>query len=94
MGRPKYFLDIEFAYTRDKMTLSQRKYTLDLLQEIGLLECKPETTPFDQSLDFVTISGRYWHLIGKLIYLTITRPHITYIVGALSQFMHKPKTVH
>ena len=32
MGKPKYFLDIEFAYTMDKMTLSQRKYALDLLQ--------------------------------------------------------------
>ena len=31
MSRPKYFLDIEFAYTRVRMTLSQRKYALDLL---------------------------------------------------------------
>ena len=31
MGRPKYFLGIEFTYTRDKMVLSQRKYALDLL---------------------------------------------------------------
>ena len=47
MGRPKYFLGIEFAYTRDKMALSSKKYALDLLQETGLLGCKPETTPFD-----------------------------------------------
>ena len=47
MDRPKYFLDIEFAYTKDRMTLSQRKYALDLLQETSLLGCKPETTPFD-----------------------------------------------
>ena len=50
MGRPKYFLGFEFAYTKDRMALSQRKYTLDLLQETGLLGC--ETTSFDQSLDF------------------------------------------
>ena len=29
MGRPKYLLDIEFAYTRDRMALSQRKYVLE-----------------------------------------------------------------
>ena len=52
ISRPNYFLDIEFSYTRDRITLSQRKYALDLLQKIGLLGCKPETTPFDQSLDF------------------------------------------
>ena len=52
VGKPKYFLDIEFAYTKDMMALSQRKYVLDLLQETGLIRCKPESTPIDQSLDF------------------------------------------
>lgn len=41
MGKPWYFLDIEFAYTKEMMVLSQRKYVLDLLQETGLLGCKP-----------------------------------------------------
>ena len=49
MDRPKYFLGIEFTYTRDKMALSQRKYALDLLQKTSLLRCTPETIPFDQS---------------------------------------------
>ena len=31
MDRPKYFLGIEFTYTRDRMALLQRKYVLDLL---------------------------------------------------------------
>ena len=50
IGKPKYFLGIEFAYIRDRIVLSQRKYALDFLQETGLLGCKPKTTPFDQSL--------------------------------------------
>ncbi|XP_039135774.1 uncharacterized mitochondrial protein AtMg00810-like [Dioscorea cayenensis subsp. rotundata] len=44
MGRPRYFLGIEFAYARGKMTLSQQKYVLDLLEETGLLGCKLEIT--------------------------------------------------
>ena len=44
MGKPRYFLSIEFAYANGKMALSQRKYILDLLQETGLLGCKPEST--------------------------------------------------
>ena len=31
--------------------------------------------------------GRYKRLIEKLIYLSITRPNITFVVGTLSRFI-------
>ena len=52
MDRPKYFLGIESAYSRERMSISQRKYTLDLLQETSLLGCKPESTPIEPSPPF------------------------------------------
>lgn len=36
----------------------------------------------------------YQRLVGKLIYLTITRSEFSYIVHALSKFMHKPTSIH
>ena len=47
MEKLRYFLDIKFAYANGKMTLSQKKYVIDLLQEIDLLECKPESTSIE-----------------------------------------------
>lgn len=36
----------------------------------------------------------YQRLIGRLIYLTLARSNIAYIVHVLSQFMHKPTSTH
>jgi hypothetical protein len=63
----------------------------------GLLGAKPVNFPIDQHLKLNPDDGQQLHnpssyqrLVGRLIYLTITRPEITYAVNALSQFMHSP----
>ncbi|XP_019254037.1 PREDICTED: uncharacterized protein LOC109232755 [Nicotiana attenuata] len=38
--------------------------------------------------------SNYQKLVGKLLYLTMTRADISYAVENLSQFMHKPKKSH
>ncbi|PWA97255.1 ribonuclease H-like domain-containing protein [Artemisia annua] len=104
LGKLKYFLGIEVIETKSGVCLSQRKYCLDLLSEFGLLACKPSAIPLEQSvyitseptdtdplLDNIT---EYQKLIGKLIYLTHTRPDISYVVHCLSQFMHSPLKSH
>ncbi len=49
LGGLKYFLGIEVARSKQGICLSQRKYILDLLSEVGLLECKPADTPIVQN---------------------------------------------
>ena len=75
--------------------------SLDLLQETQLLGCKPVRTLMDIDADLWDETGplfedvsQYGRLVGKLIYLTITRPNIACAVGLLSQFMHKAKESH
>ncbi|XP_020266498.1 uncharacterized protein LOC109841985 [Asparagus officinalis] len=69
---------------------------------MGLLGCKPASTPMEVNVDLwrdnsplLDDAGRYRRLIGKLIYLTVTRPDITFAVGVFSRFMHYiPREVH
>nr|GEW17959.1 ribonuclease H-like domain-containing protein [Tanacetum cinerariifolium] len=104
LGKLKYFLGIEVLDTPKGICLNQRKYCLDLIDEFGLLAGKPSNLPMqpnisltsepsdtDPLLDNVT---EYQKLIGKHIYLTITRPDIAYTVSCLSQFMHNPLRSH
>ena len=49
LGSMKYFLGIEVARSNDGIAISQRKYTLTLLKEIGKLGAKPEDTPAEQN---------------------------------------------
>ncbi|GJW53152.1 uncharacterized mitochondrial protein-like protein [Tanacetum coccineum] len=62
-----------------------RKYTLELLQSVGLLNVKPSSIPFDPIIKLNHDDGeplddpsQYRTLVGKLLYLTITRLDISY----------------
>ena len=91
LGLLKYFLGIEVLRSKRGIFINQRKYILDLLAEIGMIDCKPADTPMMQNhgLQIVegaksTDRGRYQRLVGKLIYLSHTRPDIAYAVGVVS----------
>ena len=101
LGGLKYFLGIEVSRNKNGIFLSQRKYVLDLLTEVGMLECKPADTPSVKNVKLdVNRSNksvnkeRYQRLVGKLIYLSHTRPDIAYAVSIVSQFMHNPAEEH
>ncbi|KAK3012201.1 hypothetical protein RJ639_010896 [Escallonia herrerae] len=101
LGKLKYFLGIEVTHSSDGIVLSQRKYVLDILTECGLTGCKPSSSPMAEQHQLALNSGelcddpgQYRRLIGRLLYLTITSPDISYVVHILSQFMHKPRRPH
>ncbi|RVW13652.1 Retrovirus-related Pol polyprotein from transposon TNT 1-94 [Vitis vinifera] len=88
LGNLKYFLGMEIARSKKGIAVSQRKYVLDLLNETGMLGCKPAETPMDTTVKLEESDGsapvdkgRYQRLVGKLIYLSHTRPGIDFSVS-------------
>ena len=101
LGGLKYLLGIEVLRSNKGIFISQRKYIMDLLAVIGMVDCKPADTPMqvNHGLKFeeganMADKERYQQLVGKLIYLSHTRPDITYAVVVISQFMHQPQEDH
>ncbi|KAL6323336.1 hypothetical protein AAG906_029343 [Vitis piasezkii] len=81
--------------------LSQRKYALDLLNEMGMTTCSPASTPMEENLKLCMHSNqvpankkRYQRLVGRLMYLAHTRPDLAYALSVVSQFMHSPSEEH
>ncbi|KAK6119598.1 hypothetical protein DH2020_046661 [Rehmannia glutinosa] len=101
LGFAKYFLGIELARGSHGLYLNQRKYVLDILTDVGMLDCKPASTPLPTGLKLVAKGGvplpspdRYKRLICCLFYLNMTRPDITYNVHHLSRFINAPTSLH
>ncbi|KAJ0466424.1 putative RNA-directed DNA polymerase [Helianthus annuus] len=101
LGRLKYFLGIEVLRSEQGIFICQKKHILDLLAETGMIDCKPAETPMIANQKLYMEEGakladkdRYQRIVGKLIYLSHTRPDIAYAVGVVSQFMHQPQVAH
>ena len=71
---------------------------MEIIDECRLLGSKPVDFSIEMNHKLALASGKslsnsgqYRHLVGRLIYLTITRLELSYVVHILSQFMQDPK---
>lgn len=101
LGSLRYFLGLELAKSAQGIFLSQRNYVLHLLEDTGFLGCKPTSIPMDPNLrlsadgsDLLNDPTSYRRLIGRLLYLTVSRPDITFAVHKLSQYVARPCQSH
>lgn len=101
LGDLKYFLGIEVAWNETGFYLCQRKYAIDIISETGLLAAKPADFPLEQNhhlaistSPLLTDPKPYRRLLGRLIYLGVTRPDIAFSVHILAQFMKTLRTDH
>ena len=101
LGLARYLLGIEISWSPTGTFLNQRKYVLDILSDAGLTGAKPAKFPLPKGLQLSIDTGTalsnpepYRRVIGRLLYLTLTRPDISYAVQHLSQFLQHPTDSH
>lgn len=88
---------MEVARSKNGISVSQRKYTLDLLQETRILGCKPVDTPMENNrklgIQLKICTNGHWKVsnVSREIYLSNTCLDISFLV---SQFMKKPNENH
>ncbi|XP_021603300.1 uncharacterized protein LOC110608393 [Manihot esculenta] len=87
VGHLKYFLALEIARSDHGIVLSQKKFVLDIITDVGLTSC-PDSEDLLPCLDVCR------RLIGSLLYVNITRLDISHAVQHLSQFMAIPRQPH
>ncbi|GKV25437.1 hypothetical protein SLEP1_g34876 [Rubroshorea leprosula] len=101
LGVLSYFLGLEVTSSDDGYLLSQVKYASDLVSKAELNDGKSVSTPLEPNVKLTPMDGsplfdptRYRQSVGSLIYLTMTRLDIAYVLHIVSQFMAGPRSTH
>jgi len=101
LGELGYFLGIKVIQSPKRIWLLQRQYALNKLSKYGMTGCKPISIPLEQNVklsvderNLVEDTTMYKCIVGNLIYMTIIRPDLSYVIGMLSPFMQTPQKPH
>ena len=91
LGHLSYFLSLETTHSTDGLYITQAKYASKLLSRAGLTDSKTVDTPVELNAHLTPSGGKllsnpslYRCLVSSLVYLTVTRPKISYVVHQVS----------
>nr|GEY03687.1 hypothetical protein [Tanacetum cinerariifolium] len=83
------------------MKIPQGFSAKDETRDSGLQGCRPSSFPMEPNLKLdkgeeeeKIDASRYRRLVGRMLYLQVTRPDIAYSVSILSQFVRDPRCIH
>jgi hypothetical protein len=101
VGELTYFLGLQVKQMEDTIFISQSKYAKNIVKKFGLDSASHKKTPAPTHLkltkDESGISvdqSQYRSMIGSLLYLTASRPDITFAVGVCARYQADPKVSH
>ena len=95
------FLGLEISKDASGIKLSQAKYARYLLERFHMTDCKSTLNPFlsgvklEDGRETPLVDNKlYRQLVGSLLYLTHSKPYLSYAIGAVSRFMQEPRELH
>ena len=95
IGKLRYFMGIGVAQSKEGISLSHWKYVLNIINETGFMSSKLVDTPMKPNVKLCVNQGElminpdsYQCLLGKLNYLTITQPDISFAISVVSHLCH------
>jgi hypothetical protein len=101
MGELTFFQGIQVKQMKEGIFIHQAKYMKDLMKKFKMAELKPMSTPMsttavlDPDENGEAIDQReYRSMIGSLLYLTVTRPDIQFIMCLCARFQAFPRSSH
>jgi hypothetical protein len=101
MGELTFFLGIQVKQTKEGIFIHQGKYKKDLMKKFNMAELKlvstlmSTATALDPDENDEAVDQReYRSMIGSLLYLTVTRPDIQFIVCICTRFQASPRSLH
>lgn len=101
LRRLNFFLGLEVSYYNTGIVLTQCKFSHELLRDAGFTDIKKNVTPLQLNFKMTSTTSPFLHdptiyhsLVGKLNFLTNTRPDLSYSVQSLSQQMQHPRECH
>ncbi|KAK0579464.1 hypothetical protein LWI29_026695 [Acer saccharum] len=101
VGELSYFPGLQIKQLNDGIFITQAKYAKNLVKKFGLENAKHCDTPMSTTLKLSKdASGKnveqtlYWGMIGSLLYLTVSRPDISFSVGICAKYQADPKKSH
>ena len=91
LGHLNYFLGLEITHSTNGLYITQAKYASEFLSRVGLTDSKTVGTPVELNAHLTPLGGKplsnpslYKRLVGSLVYLTVTRPDISYAPDRLT----------
>ncbi|GJU13980.1 putative ribonuclease H-like domain-containing protein [Tanacetum coccineum] len=101
MGELSFFLGLQVQQKSDGIFLSQNKYVAEILKKFDFATVKTASTPMEPNKALIKDEEAedvdvylYRSMIGSLMYLTASRPDITFAVCACARFQVTLKTSH